>query len=335
MILVTGGTGLVGAHLLYDLCKEGRSCRAIFRDEKGLEGVKNLFVSYGDSSLNHYQKIEWIKTDILDLEGLKVAFKDIQTVYHCAAHISFDPKDFNKLTSVNVQGTANMVNLALDFKVEAFCYVSSIAALGKSSKEKPITEDTHWNIEDPNVYALSKYHAELEVWRGIWEGLSAVIINPGVILGAGFWDKGSGKLFAFAQKGSAFYFPGGAGFVGVLDVVNTMRQAVKEKKWNERYVCVAEHLSYKRLFEHMSVGFNLKKPTKEIPIWCLEILWRLDFVKTRIFGGSRKITKHTVRGLRHIDTYSAEKSINELGISYAPVNKVIIACCQYWKQQSG
>ena len=182
MILVTGGTGLVGAHLLFSLCEDRQLCRAIYRDAKGLEAVKKLFISYGDLNLARYKTIEWVLGDILDLEGLRIAFKKVNTVYHCAAHISFDPSAYKTLKSVNVTGTAHMVNLALDYKVSAFCYVSSIAALGKSDTQKHITEETDWNISDPNVYALTKYQAELEVWRGIWEGLSATIINPGVIL---------------------------------------------------------------------------------------------------------------------------------------------------------
>ena len=332
MILVTGGTGLVGAHLLFSLCKDRQLCRAIYRDVKGLEAVKKLFISYGDLDLARYKTIEWVLGDILDLEGLRIAFKEVNTVYHCAAHISFDPSAYKILKSVNVTGTANMVNLALDFKVSAFCYVSSIAALGKSDTQKHITEETDWNISDPNVYALTKYQAELEVWRGIWEGLSATIINPGVILGPGFWKKGSGKLFSFAHKGSPFYFPGGSGFVGVNDVVNAMLLSVKTKKWGERFICVSENISYQELFGYMADGFRLKKPTYQLPFWVLEILWRLDFIKGLFLKSDRKITKHTLKGLRSRDFYDSNKSSQMLPMEYTPINKIIAECCKLFKK---
>ena len=331
MILVTGGTGLVGAHLLFSLCEDHQLCRAIYRDVKGLEAVKKLFISSGDLNLARYKTIEWVLGDILDLEGLTPVFKGVKTVYHCAAHISFDPSAYKTLKSVNVTGTANMVNLALDFKVSAFCYVSSIAALGKSDMQNHITEETDWNISDPNVYALTKYEAELEVWRGIWEGLHATIINPGVILGPGFWKKGSGKLFSFAQKGSPFYFPGGSGFVGVKDVVNCMTLSVKEEKWKERFICVSENLTYKALFGDMAEGFGLKKPTHKLPFWILEILWRLDYIKGLFLKGDRKITKHTLKGLRRRDFYDASKSSITLKMEYTPIKKVVIGCCDLFK----
>jgi dihydroflavonol-4-reductase len=327
MILVTGGTGLVGAHLLYELCLAGKTPRALYRAPNSLNGVKSLFKSKSDIFESLFAQIEWTQGDILDLETLKFAFADVTELYHCAALISFDPKDYKKLQQINVAGTANTVNCALDFKVAKMCYVSSIASLGKTTAPHSINEDTDWNIENPNVYALSKYQAELEVWRGIQEGLQAVIINPGVILGAGFWNKGSGKLFGFAKKGSAYYFPGGSGFVGVSDVVKLMQLGMESKNANQRYICVSENLSYLEVFSFMSKSFGTQKPTKKLSFLFLEILWRLDYIKQKITGGPRKITAQTVFSLRHQDFYSAQKSIDMLKMEYQKIDKIILDCC--------
>lgn len=328
MILVTGGTGLVGAHLLYELCLQKQQPKAIYRNLKGLVAVENVFKTYAPAAPELFSQIEWVPANLLDLERLKEVFIGVTTVYHCAAFISFDPNTYEKLQKVNVTGTANMVNLCLDFKVSKMCYVSSIAALGKAVKGAFITEETHWNITQPNVYALSKYKAELEVWRGIQEGLKATIINPGVILGPGFWNKGSSKLFRFAKKGSPLYFPGGSGFVGVQDVVRLMLLAQTSEHRNQRYICVAENLSYKEIFSEMANGFNHKKPIYKIPLWVLRVAWRLDYIKQFIFGGQRKITKQTVRSLARRDRYSAKKSEDLLGIKYTKTTLVIRQYCK-------
>lgn len=327
MILVSGGTGLVGAHLLLSLCVQGQIPRALYRSEASKNAVIALFKKDDSQGLQLFKQIEWVQADLLDIPALELAFKGVTHLYHCAALISFNPKDYQKLKRTNVHGTANMVNLALDFGVKKMCYVSSIASLGKAAKGTKITEETTWNNEHPNVYAMSKYEAELEVWRGIQEGLKAVIVNPGVILGPGFWNKGSGKLFNFAAKGLPFYFPGGSGFVGVADVVKCMLTAMESEHSEERYICVSENLSYRDLFEKMSTGFGKKTPTYEIPIILLEVLWRLDYLKSLILGGKRLLSKQTVQGLKSQDSYAAQKSKTALKLSYATISEVIRSCC--------
>lgn len=322
---------MVGAHLLLSLCKEGHAPRALYRSEESINAVIALFKKHDSQDLQLFKQIEWVQADLLDIPALEIAFKGITLVYHCAALISFNPKDYQKLKRTNVHGTANMVNLALDFGVKKMCYVSSIASLGKAAKGTKITEETTWNNEHPNVYAMSKYEAELEVWRGIQEGLKAVIINPGVILGPGFWNKGSGKLFNFAAKGLPFYFPGGTGFVGVGDVVKCMLTAMESDHNEQRYICVSESLSYREVFQEMAIGFGKRPPSIEIPLTVLEILWRLDFLKQKVFGGDRKITKLSVQGLKKRTYYSQQKSTSDLKIKYKKIAKIIADCCESYK----
>src|SRR5690606_140364 len=194
MILVTGATGLVGSHLIVKLLQENEEVKAIYREEKSLSAVKNVFQYYNSESL--FEKINWIKADITDIPSLEKTFEGIKKVYHCAAFISFDPNDKEKLMKINAEGTANIVNCCLDFKVEKLCYVSSVAALGDpTDKQHIITEETEYNPERlHNEYAISKYAAEMEVWRGFQEGLKVVIVNPGVIFGFGFPNNGSSAV---------------------------------------------------------------------------------------------------------------------------------------------
>ena len=183
MVLITGATGLVGSHLALHLLENNERIRAIYRTKTSIEKTKSLFKLYGKESL--FEQIEWIEADINDIPSLEIAFKGVEYVYHCAALISFDPKDEKKLRKINIEGTANIVNFCLAFNVKKLCHVSSIAALGDLMEhETLITEETIWNPEKHHSdYAISKYGAEMEIWRGLQEGLPVVIINPGVILG--------------------------------------------------------------------------------------------------------------------------------------------------------
>lgn len=195
MILVTGGTGLVGATLLLHLTENEAKVTAIYRNLSKTERVKTFFKHQNKSQ--NFDKINWIEADILDIPSLEKAFSNIDTVYHCAALISFDPKDEALLRKTNIEGTANIVNFCIDKKVKKLCHVSSIAALGDLKEhEKIVSEATEWNPEVfHSDYAISKYGAEMEVWRGFKEGVEVVIVNPGVVFGSLLWEEGSGAFF--------------------------------------------------------------------------------------------------------------------------------------------
>ena len=240
MILVTGGTGLVGAHLLLHLIENGEQVRAIYRTEANCVKTKALFSHYQKEPL--FGAIEWIPGDILDIPSLEMAFQNIKQVYHCAALISFDPKDEDAIRKTNIEGTANIVNFCLAKKTEKLCFVSSIAALGDlAPHETEITETTEWNPEKPHSdYAISKYGAEMEVWRGQQEGLKVIIVNPGVILGPGFPSQGSGTLFSTIKKGLSYYTLGTTAFIAIPDVINSMYRLMKSDCCNERFTLIAK-----------------------------------------------------------------------------------------------
>ncbi|KRP28965.1 MAG: NAD-dependent epimerase, partial [Cryomorphaceae bacterium BACL22 MAG-120619-bin32] len=247
MILVTGGTGLVGSHLLVHLCLQNERIRAIYRTESSLEKVKNVFFSYTDDA-TLFEKIIWFQADITDVPAMIPAFLDVKQVYHCAAFISFNPKDYREMRKVNIHGTAIMVNLAIDAKVEKFCYVSSIAAVGESLTNDLITEETEWNKElDNSGYSITKFGAEMEVWRASQEGVPVILVNPGVILGSGFGDSGSGKLFSQVYQGFPFFTEGITGFVSVKDVVKAMILLMNGTTANERFILVSENKSFKEV----------------------------------------------------------------------------------------
>ena len=308
MILVTGGTGLVGAHLLFHLLNENQPIRAIYRNEKKFDTVKRIFGYYTNNADTLFDTIEWVKADLNNIPQLTEAFKDITHVYHCAAFVSFEPDKFNLLQKTNIKGTANIVNFCIDHKVEKLCYVSSIAALGASLNNKAITEDTEWNKEiDNSVYAITKYGAELEVWRGTQEGLDAVIVNPGVIIGPGIWRYGSGSLIKMIYNGLKYYTTGSTGYVDVNDVVKAMIQLVKSDIKNERYILVSENLSFKDFFTKTANYLDVKPPQKEAKPWLLNIAWRLDWLKHKLTRKRRVLSKQTANSAVTTTIYSNNK----------------------------
>ncbi|EAQ99897.1 NAD-dependent epimerase/dehydratase family protein [Maribacter sp. HTCC2170] len=332
MILVTGGTGLVGAHLLLNLVQNNNVVRAIHRFQSNLEQVEKIFSYYTENASDLFNKIEWFQADINDIPAMEIAFKDVDYVYHSAALISFDPNDYRELKKINAIGTANIVNLCLSNKVKKLCYVSTIGAIGKSTNDQEATEENEWNGQEVNVYALTKHRAEMEVWRGSQEGLVTVIINPGVIIGPGFWNSGSGKFFTTANKEYSFYPPGGTGFITVGDVVKMMKRLMDSDITNQRFIAVSENLTFQDILTRISKELGRKGPTKELKIWQLKIARSFDYLKHLVLKSKRKITKKTIHSLVHRDIYDNQKIINTLDFKFEDLDKVITLSCKKFKE---
>lgn len=326
MILVTGGTGLVGSHLLYKLVTENQKVRAIFRREKTLNRVKHVFSYYSDDAETLFNKIEWIEADISDIPKLQSVFQGISQVYHCAAFVSFEPDKYRTLRKINIEGTANIVNLCLSKKVKKLCYVSSVAAIGHlNESDKLIDEQTAWNPEDDNsVYAITKYGAELEVWRGTQEGLDAIVVNPGVILGPGFWHGGgSGSLFKKIYKGMTHFTRGVTGYIDVFDVVNCMTHLMTSNTKNEGFILVSENLSFKDFLQKVANALDRKPPKKEAKPWLLEIGWRMDWLNSKLLGKRRQLSKQMARSITTKTKYDNSKIRGILNYNFKSIDESI------------
>jgi len=324
MILVTGGTGLVGSHLLYFLLKENKSVRAIHRKSSKLDAVKEVFSFYTENYEALFNKIEWVEADITEVPSLTDAFKNITKVYHAAAFISFNPKDYYKLKKANIEGTANVVNLCLTHKIEKLVHLSSIATLGDAEKDGLISEPTEWNPENENsVYAISKFGGEMEVWRGTQEGLNAVILNPGIILGSGHWNAPSGTILKSIAKGIPFYTSGGIGIVDVQDVVRAMILLMESKLSNENYILVGKSIYYKEFLSELAIHLGKKPPKKKAPKWLLLFLSKLDWLANMVFRKKRSLLKATVRSLYRISFYDTTKVETDLNFSFTPYKSTL------------
>ncbi|MBS1745295.1 MAG: NAD-dependent epimerase/dehydratase family protein [Bacteroidetes bacterium] len=312
-IFITGATGLTGSHLIKELSNRGSSIKALYRTE--IPFVHN--------------NIEWIKGDLFDTVLLDNVMQGVDEVYHCAAKISYNPKDKIELFKTNVEGTANIVNACLNNQVKKLLHVSSVAALGLKKNSVPITETMKWNDEtEGSVYGKSKYLGEMEVWRGIAEGLNAVIINPSVILGAGDWNKGSSEIFKTVYKEFPYYSDGVAGFVDVKDVVAIMISLMQSDIVAERFIVSAENVKYKDLFTMIAAAFQKKAPYKKVTPFMAAVIWRIEKFKSMITGKPPFITKETADTALAKLFFDNTKLLKSLpGFQYTPLKKSIERIC--------
>jgi len=329
MILVTGGTGLVGSHLLYKLVQSNNNIRAIYRTKEKIEAVKHVFSYYTKNADALLSKIEWIEADITNIPKLTEAFKGVTHVYHCAALISLDPHYYYRLRQINIEGTANIVNLCVSNNIKKLCYVSSIAAVGNEVNNKLITEKSPWNKdEDHGVYAITKYGAEMEVWRGCQEGLDVVIVNPGIIIGPGFWRLGSGSFFKRVYKGLKYYTIGTTGFVAVNDVVNIMVLLMEGAIKNEGYIVISENISFQSFFTKIANALHVNPPKKEASSFLLQIAWRMDWLRSKLRGKHRRLVKHSVNSIQSISNYDNSKIKEELDYDFISIDSAISSTSQ-------
>ena len=334
MILVTGGTGLVGSHLLYQLSLENDVIKAIHRKSSNLLAVKKVFSYFSKEYESLFQKIKWIEADITDIVSLEEVFKDITEVYHSAALVSFNSKDYNAMRAINIEGTSNIVNFCIANKVKKLCFVSSIATIEKSLDNKFMSEADEWNMEKVSYgYAMTKYGAEMEVWRASQEGVPVVIVNPGVILGAGFWHQGSGAIFSKIDKGFSFYTEGVTGFVSVNDVVKAMLLLMKSDIENERYILVSENSSFKDIFDQIAQNFGKKPPSIKATKLMAAIGWRLEKLKSIFTNKPPTLTKQTAKSIHDKRYYSSEKIQKELNYNFENISETLQNICELYKKE--
>ncbi len=330
---ITGATGLVGAHLCLYLLQHQEKVVALYRTEKAKNKTKELFDCYQKSHL--FDKIEWVHGDILDIPSIEKHIHAGQLVYHCAAKISFDPSDRESLLKTNIEGTANMVHVCMHKKIKKFCHVSSIAALGDWVAPMPwIDEDTPWLSEKPHSdYALSKYGAELEVFKASYEGLPMVVVNPGVILGPGFWNEGSGVIFSKVAKGLPFYTKGSTGFIAVTDLVKLMHQLMHANLAQDRFICIAENVTYENLIKNICKA--LQKPTPKIWVkpWMTSIAWRLDAIFSNLFFRKRSLDRATAKSMHSKEVISNQKIKDAIGFTFTPIETYIPMLAEFWNQR--
>lgn len=328
--LITGATGLVGSHLLIKLIREGLPVKALFRNETAREKTMRFLSAQIPAYLESLHNIEWVKGDVTDYYSIEEALIDVSNVYHCAGFVSFQKKDRSRLFAINAEGTANVVNACLYKGNIKLCHVSSIATINNADYKGNLSESVFWKTKgNESDYAKSKYSGEREVWRGIEEGLNAFIVNPGVILGAGFWEQSSGQLFSLCYKGQRFYTKGIATYIDVQDVINCMYQLMNKNVSAQRYILSEGNYSYKTILGYIHRSFNKKEPAREagtlrltIAAWASQAGAWIHRVPT--------LNRAVINALQNTQTFSNEKIKTELGYQFIPVQESIVRICKQY-----
>jgi dihydroflavonol-4-reductase len=320
MILVTGANGLVGSAIIRQLLRKNQVVRALKRSNSNISSLQDV-----------QAQIDWIDGDLLDVLSLENAMKGVSQVIHTAAMVFFSPKERRQMYRVNVEGTANIVNVCMASGVKKIAFISSIASLGRpdvlatdSQKTIHINEEQKWEDSPLNShYAKSKYQAELEVWRGVAEGLPAVIINPSIVLGEGDWTRSSSQLFKYVYDKNRFYTEGLVNYVDVLDVATVTVELLLSNIENERFVLNSGSTTYKDLFEKIAHGFNQKPPSIRISPFMSEIIWRIEAIRSFFTGKNPLITRETAKSARTRFVYDSDKIKTHLRFSFKPLSETI------------
>jgi nucleoside-diphosphate-sugar epimerase len=332
MSVVTGANGFLGAYVVVALLKKGLSVKALKRSSSDLSEFNYIASLELKDTPELINELEWVDADVLDVLSLDEAFQNEDFVFHCAADVSFKG-NLKSLLKTNAEGTANVVNACLKANVKKLVHVSSTAAIGRTDSNALITEKSMWREDDNNTaYAVSKHLAELEVWRGVEEGLNAVIVNPGIIIGSGDWSKGSCKLFLNIKNGFRFYTRGVNGFVWVKDVAKTMMELCFSDINAKRFLVVSENISYKQLFEGIAKNLNVKAPSIEIKLSYIPWLkWPLKVYSW--YNRKTNLSAETLKTSVKQHRYSND-AIIKTGFVFTPLEEVIEHTCRDLKRFS-
>jgi dihydroflavonol-4-reductase len=325
MILVTGGTGLTGSHLLFNLTQKGYLVRATKRKNSSVEFVKKIFSLYTSNPSELLSRIEWVDADLLDYSSLLDATRSVETVYHTGAIVSFNPKDASAMGETNIKGTANVVDACVQNGVRSLCHVSSIASLGDTNDKGIVDESCLWvKSKGKSAYAKSKFAGEMEVWRGAEMGLRVIIVNPSVILGPGRWTTGSGQLFNQVSKGMPFYTDGVSGYVDVRDVAKAIILLSEDQNINnERFVLNAQNISYKEVFALIARSVGKNPPRYQVKPWMISATYPFIKLFGTLIGKGTIISKENLNSAFSKTYYSSGKVKEKLGFEFIPVSDSI------------
>lgn len=321
-VLVTGATGFLGSYIARLLVKHNYTVTAIHRASSSLELVQSV-----------HSKIQWVECELSDIRTLEDLVADTDFIIHCAALISWHPKDRKRLYAINVQATHDLVNLAILHSVQKFIHISSVAALGKSGKEALISESAEWIESKLNTdYGITKHLAELEIWRAKAEGLSTLIINPSLILGAGFWNKGTSALFSKLSNWNPFFPKGSTGIVDVRDVALITIKAMESSYSGIRVLATGHNISYKSLISSISTALGNREPWMPISNFLINLLPFFDAIQCLLTRKTRTISKTNLRASSIDSKYSNKKSTELFDHHYLPFEKTIVDTVAAYKE---
>ena len=232
--------------------------------------------------------------------------------------------------NTNVDGTANVVNLSLENEIKKLVHISSISALGRTATGEKVDEEKKWLDSKLNShYGISKNKAEMEVWRGMGEGLDAVIMNPSTVLGFGNWHDSSCAIFKNSYKGFPWYTKGVNGFVAVEDVAKIAVLLMESNITEERFIINHENWEFRKLFGVIADGFRKKHPKWEATPFLSSIAWRVERIKSFLKNAKPLLTKETAKIALSKTYWQNDKILKALpGFSFMALESSITKACK-------
>ena len=319
-VFVTGGTGFIGGYIIQNLVQKGHHVIGLRRS-----GKLPFFIPQ-----HILDKVTWVEGDILDIVSLLEAMQNVDAVIHSAAIVSFTDSERQQMHRVNIEGTKNVVNAAIEKKVKRFVHISSVAALGRTRKSERVSEDRKWEANKTNThYATTKHQAELEIWRGFAEGLDGVIVNPSTVLGYGDWHQSSCAIFRSGYKSFSWYTEGVNGFVGVEDVAEAVTRLLDSDINAKRFIVNSDNWTFRKLFDHIAEGFGKRKPYRRATPILGEIVWRLEKMRNLFADGKPLLTRESARIAHSKTEFDNTAVLIALpGFAFTPLEEVIQKACE-------
>ena len=320
MILVTGATGILGRVIVLELLKRGKTVRATKRKSSNLQEVRKSFQFYTETPNEYFDSIEWVEVDFEDIHSLQNALIGVEEVYHCAAKVSFHPKDEKKMYQTNIEGTKQLLFACQNSSVKKFLFVSSIAVLDGLNENGELDESSDFNPKiDHSAYAISKHFSEMEVWRASAEGLNTVIVNPGLIIGSGNWKESSGTLFMEFEKND-YTFSGGTSYVDVRDVAQISIELMEKNIFGERFILVSESAKYEEIGNSIRQKLG-KSPMKLLPNVVLKVGFYLNLLFGWLFSPLKMANKVNVQSVTEFNKISNKKIKEKLNYQFIPLEE--------------
>ncbi len=331
MILVTGATGILGRVIVLELLKRGKTVRAAKRKSSNLEEVKDSFRFYTENPTEFFNKIEWVNVDFEDIHSLQNALNGVEEVYHCAAKVSFHPKDKRKMYKTNIEGTKQLLYASENSSVKKFLFVSSIAVLDGFNENGELDESSDFNPKvDHSSYAISKHFSEMEVWRASAEGLNTVIVNPGLIIGSGNWKESSGTLFMEFEKND-YTFSGGTSYVDVRDVAQISIELMEKNIFGERFILVSESAKYEEIGNSIRQKLG-KSPMKLLPNVVLKVGFYLNLLFGWLFSPLKMANKVNIKSVTEFNKISNKKIKEKLNYQFITVEESLAFHLENYKK---
>ena len=333
--IVIGANGLVGSHVIIHLLKQNKQVTAVSRDGKPSNLFFDLLKWYQISEELATWNISWKSADITDIFSLESIINEKAIVYHCAGLVSFHDSDSAKLKNVNAEGTANLVDVCVEKRIRKLAYVSSVSTLSLKENTNVLDENSFWKTDgNESNYARSKYLAEMEVWRGVEEGLNAVIVNPTIIIGPHDFTKGSVQLIDTVFKGLKFYPVGSTGFVDANDVALALIQLAESDKSEQRYVLNGVNMSYQKLFQLIADELNVAAPKIKVSSWMSKLAWRIEKLRSKLINKKPLITKETAHASVQERYFDNAKVCADLAFQFTLINQTIQNTCSFYINQN-